>query len=135
MVIAALVLWVLTALGGFVLLARWIGEGGPRPGSATRLPAPVVFTHFLAAAAGLVLWIVYLAVDADALAWAAFALLVVIALAGFYLVARWMPVYQGAPGTEDAPERRFPVAVVGGHGVFAVATVVTVLLSAVGVGG
>ena len=40
------------------------------------------------------------------------------------------------PTTADRPaEQHFPVAVVGAHGVLAVATVVLVLLAALGVGG
>ncbi|GAA4802736.1 hypothetical protein [Tomitella cavernea] len=135
MEIAALVLWIITAIGGFILLAKWIAGGGAKPGGGSRLPAPVVFAHFLLAAAGLVLWIIYVVIDADALAWVSFALLVVIALAGFAMVARWLPVYQGtASGADAAPEKGFPVAVVGLHGVLAVATVVTVLLSALDIG-
>lgn len=134
MAIAALICWVITALGGFVLLGKWITGGGAKAGSATRLPAPIVFAHFLLAVAGLILWIVYLVMDADVLAWIAFVLLVVIALAGFAMVARWIPVYQGKAGTEAAPEKGFPIAVVGAHGIVAVATVVTVLLSAAGIG-
>ncbi|WP_132992578.1 hypothetical protein [Gordonia zhaorongruii] len=134
MAIVALVCWIITALGGFVLLGKWIAGGGAKAGTTSRLAAPIVFAHFLLAVAGLALWIVYVAVDAAVLAWIAFALLVVIALAGFAMLARWIPAYQGAAGTEDAPEKGFPVAVVGAHGVVAVVTVVTVLLSAAGIG-
>ncbi|MCF8571998.1 hypothetical protein L5G32_17150 [Gordonia sp. HY002] len=134
MAIVALVCWIITALGGFVLLGKWIAGGGTTAGTTSRLSPPIVFAHFLLAAAGLVLWIVYVAVEVDVLAWIAFALLVVIALAGFAMFARWLPVYQGAAGTETAPEKGFPVAVVGAHGAVAVVTVVSVLLSAVGIG-
>ena len=43
--IAALVAWVLTAGGGFVMLARWISRGGLRQqgGGGTRFPAALVF--------------------------------------------------------------------------------------------
>lgn len=134
MAVAALICWIITALGGFVLMGRWIAGGGARPGSATRLPAPIVFAHFLFAAIGLVLWVVYLVIDSSVLAWVSFALLVVIAAAGFTMFARWLPVFQSRPGTEGAPEKQFPVVVVAAHGIVAVATVVTVLLAAVGLG-
>lgn len=136
MEIAALVLWTITALGGFVMLAKWISGGGAKPDGNSRLPAPVVFAHFLLAAVGLVLWIIYVVIDSTALAWVSCALLVVIAVAGFGMVARWLPVYQGAAGTgaDAPPEKDFPIAVVGLHGVLAVATVVTVLLSALEIG-
>ncbi|MEV0977176.1 hypothetical protein [Streptomyces sp. NPDC049915] len=103
--IAALVAWIVTALGGFVLLGRWIARGGLRPAqqaAPTRLPAPVVFGHFLLAAAGLVVWIVYLVADKSALAWTSFGVLVAVALLGFTLFGRWLPVYQGTSG-ETAP--------------------------------
>ena len=137
--IAALIAWVITALGGFVLLGTWIQHGGLRqqqPGGS-RLPAPVVFGHFLLAAAGLVVWIIYVVTDTTALAWVAFVLLVVIALLGFTMFTRWLPVRRGAAaaGGEVPAEKHLPVPVVGAHGVFAVATVVLVLLTALGVGG
>ena len=78
--IAALVTWLITALGGFYLLGTWIARGALRAPGSSRLPAPVLFGHFLLAAAGLVVWIIYLAADKKALAWTAFALLVPVAL-------------------------------------------------------
>jgi hypothetical protein len=136
--IAALIAWVVTALGGFVLLGRWIQGGGLRQqqSGASRLPAPVVFGHFLLAAVGLVLWIVYVATDSDAIAWISVCLLVVIALLGFALFARWIPVARAASpsGVEVPAEKRLPVPVVGAHGVLAVATLVLVVLSAAGIG-
>ena len=137
--IAALVVWVVTALGGFVLLARWIARGGLRQQQTgtTRFPAPLVFGHFLLAAAGLVVWIIYLAVDRGALAWTSFGILVAVALLGFTLFARWLPVHRtAAPGGEETPaERHLPVPVVAAHGLLGAATLVLVLLAALGVGG
>ncbi|MFF4352536.1 hypothetical protein [Streptomyces sp. NPDC001530] len=139
--IAALVAWVVTALGGFVLLARWISRGGLRQQQTktTRFPAPLVFGHFLLAAAGLVVWIVYLAADRVGLAWAAFGVLVAVALLGFTMFARWLPVYRTAtPATGDdatPAERHLPVPVVAAHGLLGAATLVLVLLAALGVGG
>ncbi|WP_433713970.1 hypothetical protein ACQP2U_07280 [Nocardia sp. CA-084685] len=138
--IAALILWLLTAVGGFVLLGTWIAKGGARQPSASHLPVPVLFGHFALAVVGLVVWIVYLAIDNDALAWIAFALLIPVALLGFVMLLRWLPVYRArtetAATTNPEPaEKHFPVAVVGGHGVLAVTTVVLVLLTALGVGG
>ncbi|MGW0480362.1 hypothetical protein [Nonomuraea sp. NPDC003214] len=124
----ALVTWVVTALGGFFMLGRWLSR---RRGDASgRFPVPVVSGHFLLAAAGLVVWIAYLVTGATALAWAALVILVPVALLGFVLLARWIP----ARGTA-APEAAIPVAVVVAHGVFAVATLVLVLLTAVAAAG
>ena len=143
MAIAALVAWVLTALGGFLMLARWISHGGlgQQHDGATRFPAGLVFTHLGLAAAGLVLWIIYLLTDVHRLAWVAFVLLVPVALLGFTMLARWIPTRRPvAVGTRGLPartiaepdpaERHLPVPVVVAHGAFAVATLVLVLLTA-----
>ncbi|MFD8223051.1 hypothetical protein ACFV16_02625 [Streptomyces massasporeus] len=65
------------AVGGFVLLFRWIAGGGLRGQQTgeTRFPAPLVFGHFLLAAVGLVVWIVYLATDKAGPAWTSFGIL------------------------------------------------------------
>jgi membrane-associated phospholipid phosphatase len=71
-------------------------------------------------------------------------LLLPVALLGLTMLTLWIPTYrrhgtlagaaETATGTVPA-ERHFPVAVVAGHGVLAVVTVVLVLLTALGVGG
>ena len=140
--IAALVTWVITALGGFYMLGTWLSHGGAR-GGGSHLPVPVIFGHFALAAIGLVVWIIYVVADTEALAWTAFILLVPVALLGFVMLARWIPVHRaqttapaGAGAGQGVPaERHFPVAVVLAHGLFAVVTVVLVLLSALSVGG
>jgi hypothetical protein len=146
--IAALVTWVLTALGGFVLLGTWISHGGltQQHVGPTRFPSALVFSHFLLAAGGLVLWIVYLAVDNHGLAWVAFGLLVVVAVLGDTMFLRWLPAYRarhaaaagqaaGATGGMGAApaapaERHLPLPVVAGHGLLAVTTLVLVFLAA-----
>ncbi|PBC81228.1 hypothetical protein SAMN05428945_4251 [Streptomyces sp. 2224.1] len=139
--IAALITWVITAIGGFYMLGTWLSRGGAKAGNS-RLPVPVVFGHFALAAVGLVVWIVYVIADKDVLAWTAFGLLVPVALLGFTMLARWLPAYRAgsaAPAAEGqrtgSAERYFPVPVVAGHGLFAVVTVVLVLLTALGIGG
>jgi hypothetical protein len=144
--IAALVLWVLTAGGGFVMLAQWVRGGGHRSGSATRFPSALIFGHFLLAASGLVLWIIYLVAHKPTVGWVALILLVLAAVGGLTMFARWVPSYRarqsvGAPAGQPAaasadnpPERHFPVAIVGAHGVLAVTTLVLVILKMVGVG-
>jgi hypothetical protein len=130
MAVAALITWLVTAAGGFLMLGRWIARGGHRPGSGSRLAPGLVFGHFGLAVLGLLVWIGYLATDRGLLAWLAFVLLLPVALLGFTMLARWLPARHG-----DHAESRFPVPVVAGHGLFAVATVLLVLLSALGVGG
>ena len=145
---AALIAWVATAGGGFVLLAIWLSRGGMQQAgeAGSRIRPPLILSHFLLAATGLVLWIIYVATDSDALAWVAFVLLAVVALLGFTMFAIWYQRRQrgpvaatgvtGNPGSDDTPpEQHFPVAIVGLHGLLAVTTVVLVFLTAVGVGG
>jgi hypothetical protein len=139
----ALVTWVLTAGGGFLMLGLWLKNGGMQqsemPGD--RIRPPRILSHFALAATGLVVWIVYLATDSEALAWIAFAMLVVVALLGFSMLAIWLrqrgrQPATGAAAPEARPaEQRFPTPVVAIHGVFAAATLVLVLLVAAGVGG
>jgi hypothetical protein len=135
---AALILWIVTALGGFYLLVTWLRHGGmqqaDRPGR--RIRPPLILGHFALAATGLVLWIVYVASDSDALAWISFVLLLVVALLGFTMLAAWLAQRGGAAAAEtaDAAERNFPQAVVGLHGVLAATTLVLVFLATIGVG-
>lgn len=127
--IAALVLWVITALGGFYMLGTWISKGGHRDVEGSRFPPPLIFGHFLLAATGLVLWIIYVATDEDSLAWISFVILLVVALLGFTMLAKWIPTYRSADTGAGPAERHFPVAIVGGHGVLAATTLVLVLLA------
>jgi hypothetical protein len=144
---AALIAWVVTAAGGFVLLAIWLSRGGMRQAreAGARIRPPLILSHFLLAATGLVIWIIYVASDSDALAWVAFVLLAVVALLGFTMFAIWYQRRQrgqaaatgvtGSPGSSDTPaEQHFPVPIVGLHGLLAVTTVVLVFLTAIGVG-
>ena len=137
----ALVTWVITAGGGFGMLGIWLKNGGMSQSEAPgdRIRPPRVLSHFALAATGLVLWIIYLASDSEALAWIAFALLVVVALLGFSMLAIWIRQRSRQPAAAAAgeampAERHFPVAFVAGHGVLAAVTLVLVLLVAVGVG-
>jgi hypothetical protein len=127
---AALITWVITAGGGFVLLAIWLKGGGMKQSSGIR--AARIMSHFLLAATGLVLWIVYVATDSSSVAWIAFALLLVVALIGFSMLAIWL---KQRSRREAAAEQRFPVAIVGLHGILAATTLVLVFLAAAGVGG
>jgi hypothetical protein len=145
---AALIVWVITALGGFGLLAIWLQRGGmaqtDQPGR--RIRPGLIFPHLLLAAAGLVLWILFLATGTRGLAWVAFALLLLVASLGFAMFALWLQRRQGGAGTmalaggpggaghavEGAlpAEQHFPVAIVLAHGGVAATTLVLVLLAA-----
>jgi hypothetical protein len=136
---AALITWVVTAGGGFVLLSIWLARGGMKQAAeaGNRIRPPLIFSHFLLAATGLVLWIVYLVDDSSAIAWIAFGLLLVVAALGFTMFAIWLRRRSAGGGAEVGapPEQHFPVAVVGLHGLLAATTLVLVLLVAAGVGG
>jgi len=135
--IAALVLWILTALGGFVLLGTWVAHVGHRGASRSHLPSPVVFSHFGLAATGLVLWIIYVITDTTAVAWIAVAGLGIVAVLGFTMFARWLPSRRTTTQAtaEAVAERHFPLPVVLGHGAFAATTIVLAVLAAANVGG
>jgi uncharacterized protein YneF (UPF0154 family) len=139
---AALITWIITAGGGFVLLSIWLSRRGMRQQETggSRIRPPLILSHFLLAATGLVLWIIYIASDSDALAWVAFALLLVVALLGFTMFGIWLKQRQGRAGAVEAAvvdrpaEQHFPVSIVALHGLLAATTLVLVLLAAADVG-
>src|SRR5262245_37540336 len=95
---AALISWIVTAGGGFVLLAIWWNRGGMRQREGGQIRPALILSHFGLAAIGLVLWIVYVATDSEALAWIAFALLAVVAVLGFTMFAVWWQRRQAGAG-------------------------------------
>jgi hypothetical protein len=148
MAIAALVTWIITAGFGFFMLVRWATHGGLRKveGAETHLPPVRVFTHFGLAAAGLIVWIIYLVTDNELLAWIAVADLVVVAIIGVVMVRQWAKDGRAAMaaaaagaapssgGGPDIAEQHIPRPPVVLHGIFAVSTLVLVLLTALGLG-
>ncbi|HKX14936.1 MAG TPA: hypothetical protein VJN19_07065 [Propionibacteriaceae bacterium] len=148
MSLAALITWLITAGLGFFMLIRWATRGGLRKveGAGTHLPPVRVFTHFGLAAAGLILWIVYLVTGNTTLAWIAVADLVVVASIGVIMARQWAKDGRAAmaaatagavrsdAGGVDLAEQHIPRPPVVIHGIFAVSTLVLVLLSALGIG-
>jgi hypothetical protein len=152
MAIAALITWIITAGFGSFMLIRWATRGGLRqvPGAGTNFPRVRVFAHFGLAAAGLIVWIIYLVTGNTLWAWIAVADLILVALLGGLLVRQWTkdgraamasaarsdaPAAPPAAGAVDLAEQHIPRPPVVLHGVFAVSTVILVLLSAIGIGG
>jgi len=127
-----------------VLLVIWIIEYDRefQAAAATRLPVPVISAHALLGLSGLMLWVAYLLIDKERLAWATVCVLGAVAILGLVMAVRWVGVYRtvAAPGPSLTrsvivpPERNFPLPVVVLHGVLAVTTVVLVLFTALGVG-
>ncbi len=140
---AALIAWVITAGGGFVLLSIWLMRGGMRQQqeAGNRIRPPLILSHLLLAAGGLVVWIIFLAAHKHVLTWVAFGILALVAVLGWTMFAIWFRRRQArGGGTEIAApgvpaEQHFPVAVVALHGLLAITTVVLVLLTALKVGG
>jgi len=135
-----------------------------RHAARSQLRVPVIFGHLALAIAGLVAWAAYLVLDRHMLAWVSVGSLAAVVLLGVTMFARWLPVYRepalpvpapvmtgpgrppgtalparGTPPPEQlfAPpaESHFPVAVIAAHGLLAGATLVLVVLTALGVGG
>lgn len=137
---AALITWILTAGGGFVLLTIFLKNGGMSQQESGRIRPPLVLSHFGLAAIGLVLWIIYVASDSSTLAWIAFIMLLVVATIGFTMFGIWLGQRRGRGGdvtaapTTTAAEQQFPVAIVGLHGLLAATTLVLVFLATIGVG-
>jgi hypothetical protein len=158
MSIAALITWIVTAGFGFFMLIRWATRGGVKKvdGAGTHLPPVRVFTHFGLAAAGLIIWIIYVVTDSTILAWIAVVDLVIIATIGVVMVRQWAKDGRAAmaaaaagardanagtvearrvdAGTVDLAEQHIPRPPVVLHGIFAVSTLILVLLTALGVG-
>jgi len=112
----ALIAWLLTAVGGFVLLSIWVARDGMQqarePGS--RIRPGLILSHFALAATGLVLWIIYVATGSNALAWIAFVILLAVALLGWSMFAIWWRRRQRAaldqavdPGTLTGKRKLF----------------------------
>ena len=146
---AALIAWLITATSGLYVLRNWMSHGGslrPRAG-ATGSPPAVIVGHFGLAAAGLVIWIVYLIAGWNALAWIAVAALLPVAGLGMAALATGLPasaalapaaatVGVGAGGVGVLPgrqvKRRLSPLIVVAHGALAVTTMTLVLLAAIG---
>lgn len=162
---AALITWFAGVLAGLYMLTVWLIENDVtgQDAAPSQLRAPVIFGHLTLAIAGLGVWVAYLVLDRDVLAWASVGTLIVIILLGLTMFARWLPVYRApsptapavltGPGwpagmarpAEETPpagqlyaapaESHFPVAVIAAHGLLAGVTLVLVVLTTIGVGG
>jgi hypothetical protein len=143
----ALTTWFAAVLAGLYMLTVWLIENDvtSRHTAPSQLPVPVIFTHLGLAVTGLGVWVAYLVLDRDMLAWTAFGLLAAVVALGVTMFARWIPVYRqepaltvGSPSTGQVltvpAESHFPLAVIAAHGLLAGVTLALVLLTALGVG-
>ena len=105
MSLLALAAWIATAGVGLYLLSIWLIEYDKdfHSVAATRLPPAVLASHVTLAGGGLLVWIGYLVLDADRLAWTAAAALALAATLGLVMAVRWFGVYR--EGREAARAR------------------------------
>jgi hypothetical protein len=137
--IAALIAWLITVGLGSYMVRVWLTNGGTSKPGASHFAAARVFTHLGLAVAGLILWVIYLAVGGTVLAWIAFVDLVLVASLGGLLVNRWRSdgraaMAGGAGSAPDLAEQHIQRTPVVLHGVCASVTLILVLLAALGVG-
>ena len=163
---AALITWFAAVLAGLYMLTVWLIENDVtgQHSAPSQLRVPIIFGHLALAIAGLCVWVAYLVLDRDVLAWASAGTLTAVVLLGITMFARWLPVYRepalptaaavlAGPGwpagtvlpAEGTPnpgqlyaapaESHFPVAVITAHGLLAGVTLVLVVLTTLGVGG
>lgn len=101
---AALITWFAGVLAGLYMLTVWLIENDVtgQHAAPSQLRVPVIFGHLTLAIAGLGVWVAYLVLDRDVLAWASVAALTAIILLGLTMFARWLPVYR-EPALPVAP--------------------------------
>jgi hypothetical protein len=135
--VGALLAWLATAASGGWVLARWLLAGGsPLRRTMTAAPPAVILGHAGAGALGLVLWTCFTLSGWPALAWIALGLLAPVAGLGMGVLLLGLP----GPVRPDigvrSPGRRarVPVLAIAGHGLFAVTTLLLVLMAAIGAG-
>lgn len=144
--LAALAAWLAAAAAGGYLLSGWLTRDGRR--RLTRKPgvtSAVPFAHAGLAITGLGIWIAFMGTSTSALAWADVGLTWVIAGLGMATLLTSSPgqvatstqaaALAGATEMSTAPfPTKAPVLVIALHGILATATILLVLLAAVGIG-
>ena len=143
--------WLITVALGLGMMARWILRSHARrtPGSRLRRPPALNFAHLGLATASLLTWIAYLATGKTGLAWTASAFLPLVAGLGMTLLflplaaspadsaaAQEPPAATaGDPAPDDSSQsRHLPVFATGAHIIFATATILFAVLTAIGIG-
>lgn len=131
-----MVVWLATAIGGFVLVIIWLQNGGLGETVQRRFAKPLPFLHGGAAVISLVLFLIYWLGDVEALREIVLVGLLLTAALGFAMFVRWLAGARGAAppsvgaARAVAPEDRFPSSLVIIHGIAAVATLVLYIAAA-----
>lgn len=146
--LAALAAWIVTAAAGAYLLAGWLAHGRLRRRRTAAAGLPLVIVgHFALAGTGLAVWVAFVATGLPVLAWIVAGLILPVPGLGIAALATALPGPAAAsagppdPGPQPAPDPRaararprVPVTVIAVHGVLATATILLVLLAAIGAG-
>lgn len=138
----ALLAWLATAASGGFVLARWLLAGGsPLRRTPTAAPPAVILGHVGTGALGLVLWVSFMLSGWVPLAWTALAVLAPVAGLGMGVLLLGLPgPVRPRTGTRPVGARatsrrtRIPVLVIAGHGMFALTTLLLVLMATIGAG-
>lgn len=102
---ATLISWLVTAGMGAFMLRSWLTRGGLRRerSRAGGLPPQLIFSHAGLAVTGLLVWSVFVATSAKAVAWTAVAVLIVVIGLGVSTVTLWTPYPARRPGERRTP--------------------------------
>jgi hypothetical protein len=127
-----LVVWLVTAVGGFTLIGIWLQHGGTSSAAARRFPKPLPFLHGLAAVISLVLFLIYIFADMDSLKIVTLIGLLITAVLGIAMFVMWLGGVRTrtASAGAGAPEDHFPTPLVAIHGIAAVATLILYIVAA-----
>jgi hypothetical protein len=129
--VAALLAWLATAGSGGWILIRWWRAGGrparPRGPADTAAPSAVILGHVGLGLLGLAVWALFMITSWTAFAWISVGLLAPVAGLGMTVLISGLP-------RPSSPRRsgRQPVAAIAAHGLFVLATLLLVLLAAIG---
>jgi uncharacterized membrane-anchored protein len=127
--LAALVLWIMTAVGGAYMAAVLLRTGNRASSAvASHLPSGLVFGHGFLALAGLAAWAVYMDTNTDAFGWGLVILLVLVAGGGSVMFLRWHRDRKQHAG-ERLAEQQIPSGIVHLHGGLAALTIVAVVVA------
>lgn len=144
----ALLVLIFTAASGLVILGAWFTRGNVRRardarGKHRRLPPALVFGHVGMAVVAATVWVVFVFTETHSIGWVSLAFILVAASLGITMFIRWVPTYRRVgdlgihpgmgPGAAHRapPVRNLPIAAVVVHGLFAVTTLVLVVLTLV----
>ena len=129
--VAALLAWLATAGSGGWILIRWWRAGGrptrPRGRADPAAPSGVILGHVGLGLLGLAVWALFMITGWTAFAWISVGLLARVAGLGMTVLISGLP-------SPSSPRRsgRQPVAAIAAHALFVLATLLLVLLAAIG---